>query len=280
MKIAFVLKNFFLLAIPFALIACGDDSSSGSNDFGSEDEPLSSSSLEQRSSSLDTGSTGEDLHSSSSIADPESSSSVDKNPCAIRKVSWTHLNPGFDYTEFIDERDNQCYKVTSIAGFDMMAENLNYADSIALPALRGATYCRLGQEEYCESTGRLYTWDAAMVACPEGWRIPSEDDFSKIFHAAHSAAEMVSLETPPYPDSEITDAYGLSFVPTGIYYVDDPFMDDGDETALTLSAIWLSNGDDDGTAPAFRIEFREYIDYMFANAESKKSRIAVRCIRD
>lgn len=279
MKTLTVLKKLFLLAIPFAVVACGSDSSSGSDDFGSELENPSSSSLVHYSSGTDSVSSA--ALSSSSIEKQEqgSSSSEARNPCAERKASWSHLNPGFDYSEFVDERDNQCYKTTSIAGFEMMSENLNYADSVALPVLRGATYCRFGQEEYCESTGRLYTWDAAMAACPEGWRIPSTDEIAKIFRAAHSAAEMVTLETPPYPGGEITDAYGISIVPTGIYYADDPYIDEGDETLLTLAALWLSDGEDDGTAPAFLIEFGEYVDYMLSEPESKKSGIAVRCIR-
>ena len=282
MKTSIVLKKLFLLAIPFALVACGDDSSSASDDFGPETETPSSSSLEIYSSDPGTDGVSSAAISSSSIErlGQESSSSEGKDPCTERKASWSHLNPGFNYSEFVDTRDNQCYKTTSIAGFEMMSENLNYADSVALPVLRGATHCRFDQEEYCESTGRLYTWDAAMAACPEGWRIPSTVEIAKIFRAAHSAAEMVTLETPPYPGGEITDAYGISIVPTGIYYADDPYMDDGDETLLTLAALWLSDGDDDGTAPAFLIEFGEYVDYMLSEPESKKSGLAVRCIRD
>lgn len=280
MKSVNILRSFFLMAVPFALIACGDDSSSGSDDFDSETETPSSSSLAIYSSNGGTDNVSSATISSSSAEKPESSSLEGRNPCAERKASWSHLNPGFNYAEFVDERDNQCYKTTSIAGYEMMSENLNYADSVALPVLRGATHCRFDQEEYCESTGRLYTWDAAMVACPEGWRIPSTDEISKIFRAAHSAAEMVTLETPPYPGGEITDAFGISIVPTGIYYADDPYMDDGDETLLTMAALWLSDGDDDGTAPAFLVKFGEYVDYMLSEPESKKSGIAVRCIRD
>jgi uncharacterized protein (TIGR02145 family) len=31
-----------------------------------------------------------------------------------------------------------------------------------------------------EMYGRLYSWDAAMKACPEGWRLPSDKDWDEL----------------------------------------------------------------------------------------------------
>lgn len=31
-----------------------------------------------------------------------------------------------------------------------------------------------------EPFGRLYSWDAAMQACPEGWRLPTEEDWEQL----------------------------------------------------------------------------------------------------
>jgi len=217
--------------------------------------------------------------SSSSLEEPESSSSEEYNPCAEPKESWSHLNPDFNYAVHIDERDNQCYKTTRLAGLVMMAENLNYADSAAMPSLRGANRCRLGLEENCKSAGRLYTWDAAMGVCPEGWRLPSKAEILEMGQAAHSVLNMVSLEMRDSTDLEITDPYGLSFVPTGIYYVDDPYIYDGDETLLTISSIWLSDEAGDAEAESFQIHFEEYL-YEYVDSEQKGSFMPVRCVKE
>jgi uncharacterized protein (TIGR02145 family) len=160
----------------------------------------------------------------------------------------------------------------------MLAENLNYADSIAMPELRGANRCTQGLSENCESTGRLYTWDAAMEVCPDGWRLPTEAEIYDIWHATHSVLEVVSLEMRKEIDLEITDAYGLSFVPSGLYYVDDPYKNDGDETLLVKSSVWLSDNTEDGYAEAYQIHFEEYLDQT-VEGELKTSFMPVRCVK-
>jgi len=71
---------------------------------------------------------------------------------------------------FTDPRDGQTYKWVILRdGKKWMAENLNYE--------RYESYCYDDNPENCKEYGRLYTWDAAMGACPEGWRLPSYDEW-------------------------------------------------------------------------------------------------------
>ena len=58
----------------------------------------------------------------------------------------------------VDSRDSQTYKTIEIGGRVWMAENLNYQ----------------------EKQGRLYLWNEAMVACPNGWELPSKADFDNL----------------------------------------------------------------------------------------------------
>ncbi|MEL7005980.1 MAG: FISUMP domain-containing protein [Bacteroidota bacterium] len=40
------------------------------------------------------------------------------------------------------------------------------------------SYCYGNEPAYCEVYGRLYTFEAAKEACPDGWRLPTAKDWS------------------------------------------------------------------------------------------------------
>jgi uncharacterized protein (TIGR02145 family) len=82
---------------------------------------------------------------------------------------------------FVDARDLQTYKTVEIGGNVWMAQNMNYFD--ASDSLYSRTSCYNDSAEYCEMQGRLYAWNVAMVACPEGWKIPSKSDFDSLIDA-------------------------------------------------------------------------------------------------
>ena len=76
-----------------------------------------------------------------------------------------------------DPRDGQTYKTTTIGSQVWMAENLNYVTVGGVADDGVGSKCELNNPQYCNIGGRLYTWNAAKNVCPEGWRLPSRDDF-------------------------------------------------------------------------------------------------------
>lgn len=73
---------------------------------------------------------------------------------------------------FIDPRDGQSYATIELLDQTWFAENLNYEME--------DSKCYNNSSSNCGIYGRLYTWDAAMNACPIGWHIPSDDEWKSL----------------------------------------------------------------------------------------------------
>ena len=137
---------------------------------------------------------------------------------------------------FTDTRDGQVYGSAIIGTQTWMTQNLNYK-----PA-SGTSWCYNEDEYdeyYCETYGRLYTWDTAMAGassssaspsgvqgvCPPGWHLPSYDELRKLAdYAGHDQSARdtsgTKLKSPmiwlPYTGIPYgTDNYGFSALPGG-----------------------------------------------------------------
>lgn len=71
--------------------------------------------------------------------------------------------------EFVDPRDGQSYKTVVIGTQTWFAENLNYESSNSWHYLDDAVNGNI--------YGRLYTWESALTACPNGWHLASDNEW-------------------------------------------------------------------------------------------------------
>lgn len=103
---------------------------------------------------------------------PQSSASVDA--------------PAVEYGTLADSRDGKNYKTVAIGGKTWMAENLNFDNSAIATGSIDSSFCYDGIPANCEKYGRLYQEYAATTVCPEGWRLPTADDWRDLTTTAKS----------------------------------------------------------------------------------------------
>lgn len=86
------------------------------------------------------------------------------------------------FESFVDPRDNQKYKVKDINGTKWFVQNLNFA-------IEEKSQCYDREDENCKLYGRLYNHEAALVACPEGSHISTDEEWKDLESYAGGASE-------------------------------------------------------------------------------------------
>lgn len=190
-------------------------------------------------------------------------------PVVCDKGSWMFDDEmPHEMGTMVNSRDGKVYKTTTfeLNGVKQtwMAENLNYSDS-----LQGDSWCYDNDPKNCETYGRLYSWNAAMNTrepldyeslrcaeedvdfynhedeiadslldsqgiCPDGWRLPTKEDWSVILTDRSSMFNLESYRRCAYIRSKSwtselfilasSDMFGFSSLPAGyskIDYVDE-----------------------------------------------------------
>ena len=93
---------------------------------------------------------------------------------------------------FIDPRDGKKYDVVQIGNQIWMAENYAYLPEISelIEDWENPTYWVNGYEgtdvleamttEHYQTYGVLYNWEAALEACPDGWHLPTHEEWLQL----------------------------------------------------------------------------------------------------
>jgi len=138
--------------------------------------------------------------------------------CAGRKPAVTPAA----ITTFVGERGGREYKTVKIGNQTWFAENLNND---------GGGKCYKNDSSNCEKYGRLYTWDEAKGACPAGWHLPGDAEWTALEKAvggSETAGKKLKSKTGWAENGNGTDEYGFSVLPGGAGYSGGNFDYAGD----------------------------------------------------
>ena len=199
------------------------------------------------------------------------------------------MNPAFAYGEMTDPRDGNVYKTTQIGGKTWMAENLNYFNIEGAASSVKNDWCYWDKPENCESAGRLYTWKVAQRICPEGWRLPTNEDWTALLKAvaADSVNEILWKGAGKLKsvngwenDGSGTDDFGFTALPAGKRFfakVQDGFSFHG-----CSAFFWASTEAEEGAADtlAFHVNLDCSNDNVIINTVKKIDGLSVRCVKD
>jgi len=113
-------------------------------------------------------------------------------------------------TEFTDPRDNQTYKIVQIGNKMWLKENLNFRTNTSI--------CYDSLNANCDKYGRLYSYSEAQRACPEFWRLPTQQDVDEL-HERMGSNKLFKIAAPDEWEikkaKKIKNELGLSILPAG-----------------------------------------------------------------
>lgn len=202
---------------------------------------------------------------------------------------------------FIDSRDKQEYRWVRIGDQVWMAENLAW-----LPSVGPADDQAYGPRQYVygyagtalpeakatpsyETYGVLYSWDAALEACPRGWRLPADEDWKTLemnlgmqrkdadadYHWRQSGGVGKKLKSSAgwEKNGNGTDSTGFAALPGG-------FRNDAGGFELTGSFAFFWTATEGGAIGAWGRSIMNTNDGVFRCGDNKRYGFSVRCIRE
>jgi len=176
-----------------------------------------------------------------------------------------------DKVTFIEKRDNQVYYFVRIGEQIWMAENLNYITAYG-------SWCYDDNEDNCRTYGRLYNWETAKQVCPDGWHLPTDEEWEELERQLESPNEGGKLKEAGLshwraPNEGATNRSDFSALPGGYLYSDGTFNNIGlygnwwSSTELNASSAWHRS-----------LNYNSAV--IFRGNANKSYGFSVRCIKD
>ena len=201
--------------------------------------------------------------------------------------------------------DGKTYYYTTVGGTDWLRMNVDNDNA-------GAPYynCKAMNDVF----GRFYSYEEALTVCPEGWSLPTEEDWIELAKAVGADTESEAYTNIPgvaaslmgngyfnntrlweyWPAvGDITNESGMSIIPTGYAMLgnkgdsvkEDPNIDYSYPNAIfkgymEYAAFWTADtvADEEGMA-YYRYIICNQPDLIIGKADIKSFGASVRCIR-
>jgi uncharacterized protein (TIGR02145 family) len=174
---------------------------------------------------------------------------------------------------FKDSRDGKTYKTVKIGTQIWMAENLAYKPSALLLFVDAYD----DKSENIDKYGYLYGWKEANLVCPDGWHLPSKEEWNVLSTFVGNNPSKLKTKSGWINNGNGTDDYGFSILPGG-----GRWSNGSKSNFANIGAtcpLWTATEYD--YANAWRIGISNLYDNEIHNSMSHKiSGFYVRCLKD
>jgi len=203
-----------------------------------------------------------------------------KDTSLVIRLSISEEDSSHNFGSFTDPRDGYTYKTIQIGDQVWMAENLAYdiGDSCCAYEL---------DESNVLIYGRLYHWEAAILAAPEGWHLPTDEEWKELeIYLGMNQNEADNLGTRGsvegsklkstsgwYENGNGTNESGFSALPGGCREYGGSFY------GKTTNAYFWTASEKDLTLAWNRLLYYGY-DSVHRDDNTKDYWFSVRCVRD
>ena len=165
------------------------------------------------------------------------------------------------------------YYVADIGGTTWMASNLYTTQS-------GISFFQSSVTD--PILGRFYTWEEAQSACPEGWKLPTAEQWDALGSNACDLmvdAAMLDVQMWPYwPGVDITNAKKFNAIPVG--YVDRAGGDNNVQGFMDYAIFWTATEADDPALAQYRFIYSDNATVQKGNGGKTSLALSVRCIKE
>jgi len=174
----------------------------------------------------------------------------------------------FIFVNYIGFPTGPGLKTVKIGNQIWMAENLNVEV--------GYSACYSNLDDNCEKYGRLYDWVTALTACPEGWHLPSFDEWQILIKNAGGkdiASKKLKATIGWDEGGNGSNSKRFSALPGGLGYSNAIFYSAG------TSGNWWSSTEQNPSNAYYINMFYQTSD-IYESDGSKLSLFSVRCIKN
>lgn len=186
---------------------------------------------------------------------------IDETMLKCDTVSQNQVNIHEDlFNTFTDSRDGQSYETVRIGNQTWMAENLNFETA--------NSWCYDNRRINCSLYGRLYDWQTARHACPEGWRLPTKSDFDTLIRNLRGNYRELYYD---YILDECNASYGLYGGTINVY---------GEFTSEGRWGMWWSETDMNKYSKWSLSLNKESPKLDISGADIEKRSLSIRCIKE
>jgi len=209
-----------------------------------------------------------------------------------RTFKTQEIKPVFG--SFTDSRDGNQYVTVTLGKQVWMAENLAYLPSVSKP------YSGSWSSPYCyvygyvgtsvttakattnyQTYGVLYNWPAALEACPDGWHLPSDGEWTTLTDylggISVAADKLKEAGTTHWPSpNDATNESGFTALPGGYRF---DYDSGANFEGIGYHCDWWSSTEHNAI-DAWRRHLSYNYSYVYRYYTSKEFGFSVRCVRD